>query len=364
MAGKRSRGIQGLPPNLVVGAAFALLTVGLLVLIARMLAPFVMPLLWAAVLTIVVYPLYGWLVRKARLHPTAASLLTTILLAAAFIGPVTFLTIVLAQESRDAYASLRQSMQGGGGEALVDRFVRGVSTRLPGFLDESAVKAVEDWLRAAWDNAVSSASVALIHGLNRILADASAFFIKGFVTLVAVFYFLREGEEWLGKLRSTVPLSPGVWNLVIDRFQKTLRGVVHGMLLSAAILSGLLAIGYKVAGVPVPAILGMLSFFAAPVPFVGVLIIWGPAVVWLFLSHATTAAIGLLAYGSIVIFLVDNLLRPTIMGTIARLPVLFMLLSILGGLVAYGPLGLFLGPVLVAIGMAVGGVYRGISHRR
>jgi predicted PurR-regulated permease PerM len=72
------------------------------------------------------------------------------------------------------------------------------------------------------------------------------------------------------------------------------------------------------------------------------------------------AALGLFVYGSVAIFLVDNLLRPMIIGSIARLPVLFMLLSILGGLLAYGPLGLFLGPVLLAIGMAVGGVYREI----
>jgi len=359
----RSRVLQGLPPKALFGAAFLLFTAILVVLIGKLLAPFLMPLLWAAVLTIVVYPFYRWLVRKLSFPPTLAATVTTALLAFAFVGPVTFLTVILAQESRDAYASLRQSMQGGGGEALVDRSVRWASSLLPGFLDEGAVRAVEDWLREAWASAVNSASVALIHGLNRILADASAFFIKGFVSLLATFYFLREGETWLRKLRDTVPLSPRVWDIVVIRFEETLRGVVHGMLLSAAILALLLAIGYKVAGVPVPAFLGMLSFFVAPVPFVGVLVIWIPAVLWLLFTGATMPALGLFVYGSVVIFLVDNLLRPTIIGSIARLPVLFMLLSILGGLVAYGPLGLFLGPVLLAIGMAVGGVYREIAAR-
>jgi predicted PurR-regulated permease PerM len=361
---RRSRSIHGLPPEVVFGAAFLAFTVVLLVLIAKLLAPFVMPLLWAAVLTIVVYPFYRWLVRRLSAPPTVAATITTVLLALAFIGPATVLIVVLAQESRDAYDSLRQTMQNGGGEAIVDRAVRWASSLLPGFLDDAAVRAVEDWLREAWASAVGAISVTLIRGLNRVLADASAFFIKGFVSLIAVFYFLREGEVWLKKLRGTVPLSPRVWDIVVIRFEETLRGVVHGMLLSAAILASLLAIGYKVAGVPVPAVLGMFSFFVAPIPFVGVLVIWVPAVLWLLVSGATMAALGLFIYGSIVIVLVDNLLRPTIMGSIARLPVLFMLLSILGGLVAYGPLGLFLGPVLLAIGMAVGGVFREIAGRR
>ena len=361
---RRSRSIQGLPPKVVFGAAFLLFTGVLLVLIAKLLAPFIMPLLWAAVLTIVVYPLYRWQVHRMAVPPTLAATIATVLLALAFIGPTTVLLVVLAQESREAYEGVRQTMQGGGGEAIVDRAVRGASSFLPGFLDEAAVRAVEDWLREAWASAVSSFSVTLIRGLNRVLADASALFIKGFVSLVAVFYFLREGEEWLKKLRRTVPLSPEVWDLVVVRFEETLRGVMHGMLLSAVILASLLAIGYKVAGVPVPAVLGMFTFFVAPIPFVGVLVVWVPAVLWLYVSGATMAALGLFIYGSIVIFLVDNILRPTIMGSIARLPVLFMLLSILGGLVAYGPLGLFLGPVLLAIGMAVGGVYRDIAVRR
>ena len=351
---RRSQVIHELSPKVVFGTAFLLFTAALLILIGKLLAPFVLPLLWAAVLTIVVYPFYGWLVKRAGMNKTVAAMLTTVLLAAAFVGPATFLTVVLTQESRDAYEKLRAAMQGGGGEAIVDHAVRGVSSLLPGFLDEAAVLAIEDWVQQAWASAVGSFSVTLIHGLNRVLANASSFLIKGFVCLFAVFYFLREGEVWLRKIRGTVPLSPRLWDLVVVRFEETLRGVVHGMLLSAAILAGLMAIGYKVAGVPEPAFLGMLSFFVAPIPIVGVVIIWAPACLWLLVTGATAAAA----------FLIDNILRPTIMGSIARIPVLFMLLSILGGLLAYGPLGLFLGPVLLAVGMAVGGVYREIAGQR
>ncbi len=364
MARRRGRTAPVLPRKVVFGAVFVLFTAALLVLIGKLLAPFVTALLWAAVLTILVYPLYRWLVRRLGMNTSVAATLTTVLLALAFIGPATFLTVVLAQESRDAYESLRQTMQTGGFAPIVDRAVRSLSSLLPGFLDEEAVRAVEEWLKQTWTSAAGSISGALARGLNRAITNTSVFFVKGFVCFVAVFYFLREGEEWLRKLRGTVPLSRPVWDLVVRRFAETLIGVMHGMLLSAAILATLLAIGYKVAGVPVPAFLGMISFFMAPVPFVGVLVVWVPAVLWLWATGATVAALGLFIYGSIVIFLVDNLLRPLIIGSIARLPVLFMLLSILGGLLAYGPLGLFLGPVLLATGMAVAGVYREIVRAR
>jgi predicted PurR-regulated permease PerM len=222
---------------------------------------------------------------------------------------------------------------------------------------------VEARLREAGATAAGAFPAALTRMLDRTIANSFNLLIKGFIMLFALFYFLRDGAVWLGRLRDAVPLSPRVWDLVLARFRDTLRAVVHGMLLSAAILALLLAAGYRLTGVPVPAFLGMLSFFAAPIPFVGVLIVWVPACVYLLLFGSPERCLALTGYGIVVIFLVDNILRPAIIGSIAKLPVFFMLIAILGGLIAYGPLGLFLGPVLLAIALAVGGVYREIAAR-
>ncbi len=353
---------HGLSPRWLFTGGFLLLSAVLIVLVAKLLAPFAHAMLWAGAFTIVVYPAHAWLVRVLGGRRILAASLTTTLVAVGLIGPVALLVTMLARESHDAYDAVRTALASGTLSATLDRSVHAVVGALPaGLRDESTVRAAENWLREAGTSAVASVSAGLSRAINRVVADAANLMIKGFVMLIALFYFLREGDRWLDRMRNTVPLSPRVWDLVIVRFRDTLRAVVHGMLVSAAILALLLAAGYRLTGVPVPAFLGMISFFAAPIPFVGVLLVWVPACLYLFVTGAVERAWVLVGYGAVVIFLVDNILRPAIIGSIARLPVFFMLIAILGGLIAYGPLGLFLGPVLLAIALAVGGVYREIA---
>lgn len=358
------RTLAGLPSRWLFAGGFLLFSALILVLVGKLLAPFVRPLLWAGVLTILVYPLYRWLVRISGGQRLLAATLTTSLLGLCVVGPMLLLAVALARESRVAYEGLRATLQAGGLVTLVDRAVRRAAEFTPGLVDEEGIQAVEAWLRQYGASALSSISGALSSGLNRVVTNASAAVIRGFVTLAALFYFLREGQSWMKHIRATVPLSPKVWDLVTRRFSDTLRAVVHGMLFSAAILAALLTIGFRATGVPLAAFFGMISFFVAPIPFVGVTLVWGPVCAWLYAVGRHGNAFGLFAYGAVVIFLVDNILRPMIIGSIAQLPVLFMLLSILGGLLAYGPLGVFLGPVLLAIGMAVAGIYREVSTSR
>jgi predicted PurR-regulated permease PerM len=102
----------------------------------------------------------------------------------------------------------------------------------------------------------------------------------------------------------------------------------------------------------------------APIPFIGPLLTWLPACGWLYAHGLVPQAIGLLCWGGASIMIVDNVIKPYFIGTISRMPVLFMLVALLGGVTAFGPIGLFLGPVLLAITMAVGSIYRDIGHRR
>ncbi len=365
MSPRRSSGFHaphGLSARWLFTGGFLLLSGVLLVLVAKLLAPFAHALLWAGAFTIVVYPAHAWLLRLLGGRRILAATCSTLAVAACLIGPVAFMITLLARESKDAYDAVRAALASGTLDATLDRSVHAVVGVLPTAMsDEATVRAAEAWLREAGTSAVASVAAGLTRAMNRVIADAASLAIKGFVMLIALFYFLREGDTWLLRMRGAVPLSPRVWDLVMVRFRDTLRAVVHGMLVSAAILALLLAAGYRLTGVPVPAFLGMLSFFAAPIPFVGVLLVWIPACLYLFLTGAVERAWVLVGYGAVVIFFVDNLLRPAIIGSIARLPAFFMLIAILGGLIAYGPLGLFLGPVLLAIALAVGGSYRVIT---
>ncbi len=351
-----------LPRRILFGGGFLAFCALLLVLVLRLLAPFASALLWSAVLTIMMFPVYRWFLRWTGGGRSVAAGLTTLLLALALLGPTGYFVSVLASESRSAYDGFRIALQQDEPGRLLDRFLHGIAGLAPGVLDEPAIAMAETEIKRMCTGMLSTISTGLTHGLNATVANASRLVLGSFVTLLSVFYFLRDGESWLDKARATVPLSPRVWDLVVTRFSVTLRAVVHGMLVCAAILAILLAAGYKYFGLPLPAFFGMISFFVAPIPLVGVLLVWAPAVLWLYVVQQNAgAALGLLAYGAVVIFAVDNLLRPAIIGSIARLPVFFMLIAILGGLLAYGPLGLFLGPVLLAVAISVGGVFRAIA---
>ena len=353
-----------IPPHAILTGGFLALTATLLYLMARLLVPFLSALLWAGVLTLVLFPVYRWLKRMLGGNPTAAAAVTTTLVALSVIGPSAILLTVLARESRSAYDLIRQTMQSDTLQRVIDRMANAPAELLPGVLDKEEVQELQLRLRNLGSTMVGSLIATLSHGLNRMLTNATKFVIDLFVVLVAIFYFLREGERWVLRLGETLPLSPHVWNVVTERFSTTLRAVVHGMLLSAAVLALLLAAGFRWFGVPLPAFLGMLAFFFAPIPFIGAIAVWAPACLWLYVgAGAPERAFGLLVYGTAVIFVVDNFLRPYLIGSIARLPVLFMLLSILGGLLAYGPLGLFLGPVLLAITLAVGGIYSDVVKK-
>src|SRR6185503_3219853 len=159
-------------------------------------------------------------------------------------------------------------------------------------------------------------------------------------------------------------LPPELRDLVGTRLRDTTRAVVHGMLLAAVSQALMLGAGFWIFGVPLPVLFGVAGFFVSLVPFVGAAMIWLPACLWLWLGHDDPVrAAGLFAYGAVLVSWVDNLIAPLVIGNDTRLPAYAMLLAILGGLYALGPLGLFIGPAVFAVGIAAADAYRGTVTR-
>lgn len=145
---------------------------------------------------------------------------------------------------------------------------------------------------------------------------------------------------------------------MLQRFVRTIRGAIFavlvGVVLVAAIQGAFCGIGFAVAGVPQPAFWGLMAAFVAPVPFVGTSLVWGPVCLWLWLKGAPVAAIGLALWGVLAVTGVDNFLRPFFLRTGIDASLVTLVLAILCGLVAFGPVGVLAGPVLVAVGMQAG----------
>lgn len=357
-------GLMAPDPRLVLTLGFFALTVLLLWLVARMVAPYLMALLWAGVLTLAVYPMHGWLTRVTRLGPTLAAALTAVLMTIVLLGPMVLLGTMLAGESRAAYEGLRAFMQGPGPHHLAERAARIPAELFPGLVDQGAMLVLQDRINNAGTDLLRVLADAITGAENGSLSQGSHLLLNAVIVMLAVFCFLREGPSWRRLARETIPLSPRVWDFVEMKFESTLRAVVQGTLLAAVLVAVALGIGFRVAGVPLPLFFGLITFFVAPIPFIGPLLTWLPACAWLYTHGTLTATIGLLVWGGTAIMVVDNGIKPYFIGTIVRMPVLFMLIALLGGVSAFGAIGLFLGPVLLAMTMAVGGIYREIGKRR
>ena len=349
----------------VFGAGFAALSVLVVILVAKMVAPFLDSLLWAAVLSILAYPVNKFLRRKLGNRPTLAAAFTTALMALVMLGIMAFLGRSLLMESRQAYQSIKESIADEESEPLAVRLARIPAEILPGTFDDDTTDSIQTWLEETSGSAISSLNRNVTSWINRAIGNASKFLLDLFVAIVSLFFLLKQGEDWFGQVRESLPLSPRIRTLMVERFTRTFRAIVYGVLVGAAIEAVLMTAGFAFFGIPLPIFFGVITFFILLVPFIGPPLVWIPATLYLWLVEKDTMqAIGFGLYGGLVVFVLGSLIKPAIIGTQARLPIFFVFLSILGGIIAFGAVGIVLGPILLAIAISMARIYREIAVTR
>lgn len=206
-----------------------------------------------------------------------------------------------------------------------------------------------DQLQSILDRLRSFAGPAAL-GTTQFLANFFLQFTLGMIImLIALYYFLVDGRDMLESIAQLTPLDRKYSAELGNDFVNLTGAVVMSMLLAAGVQGLLAGIGYWLFGVPAIFLLTLLTTLFAMLPLVGATVIWGGAVVYLFLEGRTVAAIGLAAYGTFVISLADNIIKPMILHGRSNLHPLAGLLSVLGGAQALGPIGVFVGPMVVAL---------------
>ena len=173
------------------------------------------------------------------------------------------------------------------------------------------------------------------------------------LSVLVAFFLYRDGDLVVARLRKAASrvAGPDARHL-LDVAGKTVNSVVYGILGTALAQGVLAAIGFLIAGVPGATLLGLATFFFSVVP-VGPPLIWGSAALWLFYQGSTGMAIFMGLWGLLVISLVDNFLKPIIISRGSHLPFILVFLGVLGGVLAFGFIGVFLGPTLLAVGYQV-----------
>lgn len=321
---------------------------------------FLGPLTWAALLALVFYPVNERLVTLLRGRYTVAAFLLTTLVILVVMVPTILVTVLLGTESVAVYQRLQELVGSDQAPALVQRLL--------------------DWFRAsplnqiwqhvgprmaAWNINVSATALKLSDAVSSFLVaqatgvakNAVRFVVNFFLTTIALFFFFRDGERMMRSLRDLIPMEPSHKNAVFSRLYDTLSAVVQGTLVTAAAQGFLAGVGFWFLDVPFAVILGCATAFLSLLP-AGAALIWIGVVIYLFAEGALLRAVILLVWGTVVVSGVDNVLRPLIIGGRTRIPTVFLFFGILGGLQAYGFVGIFLAPAVIAILVAFIRIYQ------
>lgn len=307
--------------------------------------PFIGPMLWGIIITVSTWPLYRWLAEHLGNRRKTASAIMSVGLLVVLVVPISVLVSSLA-EGIAAVAGLLRELTAvhlpPPPEWLRDLPVIGIG------LDERWREAMVD-LPAALQQLQpyigTAAAWALSWGAE--LGVAAIQFVVA-VIIAAILYV--TGENAAGVLRRFVARIGGAHHLgLLDVAAQTIRGVAAGIIFTAFIQAVLLALGLAVVGAPGPIVLGFVTFFLLVLQLPNWLV-WLPVVIWLAYREQTGLAVLLFVWGFFVVSTIDNFIRPYLISQGAKLPFLLIVVGVIGGLLAYGFIGLFVGTTILGVG--------------
>jgi predicted PurR-regulated permease PerM len=330
----------------IAGIAF----IGAIVLgCGLVLRPFVSAILWAAILCFATWPLHELFLRwlGGRRNLTAA--LMTAVLSLVLIIPFVIVGLTFTDSVRSAIAWV-DSQQQAGGLPAPPKWVQ----RIPMVgqkIDEtwSELAADAGTTIAKWAPRLREAGLWLLrHSL-----DLAAGVVQLVMSVLIAFFLYRDGAGLVARLSEGVRRISGDYaQHLIEVVKTTVQSVVYGVLGTGLAQGIVAAIGFEVAGVPSAMLLALVTFFLSFIPF-GPPIIWIGASIWLFTQGRIGWGIFMAIYGLLGISSVDNLIKPFIISRSSRLPFIVMFIGVLGGVAAFGFIGIFLGPTLLAVGFSL-----------
>jgi predicted PurR-regulated permease PerM len=336
----------------------AVLVVLLIVLyfVYRIVEPFLHGLVWAAILATVFYPLFSALSRRLR-RPRLASVLSCVVLTVGIVLPAIFLFSMLARQSVGAYKALEVRITPSGPASL--EAARN-SSSYQWFLAKSKELGMpEPDLRTVATKAIGLVSGFLVSRSASIFSGITDLVVNFLVMLLLFYYLLLRGPDILHQLSQLSPLRPEHEEMIIGKFRAFARAIFWGILATALIHGVAGGLIFLIAGLPSPLLWGAVMALVSLVPVAGTALVWGPLVVYYLLTGSVVKGIILLVVFAGEVGIGDYVIRPIVMkkGT-EEVDSLWILLTVIGGVMVFGSLGLFLGPFLFALLLALFDVYK------
>ena len=339
--------VQQYAPTLQKVLLFGLFFV-LLFLSFNVLKYFIVPVLWAAIIAYMTWPWYQWIYRKCGSRATLSATLMISLIILLIGIPLTFGIFMLQHEGRSLYYELQKQVFSG--HLNVPDFIR----QLP-FIGKEITRTLHD-INTDPNSIVQTVSIWIQSHLNYgrfVLNEIGKNIIKLCFAVMSLFFFYRDGQTILNQVSKALEMviGPRIHHY-LDTISETTRAVVYGVGLTAVAQAVLAGLSYLVAGVPNPMVLTIVTFLLALIPF-GTPLAYGSIALWLFSQGQTVEAIGVMAWGVCIVSTSDNVIRPLVISGATQIPFLLIMFGVLGGIASFGLVGLFIGPVILAVLLAI-----------
>lgn len=303
--------------------------------------PFLIPLGWACVIAVLLYPAYTRLSR--RIGPGRAAGVMTVTVALVLIVPVIVLTSAFAREMIDIAQSLRDTFVGGQTSPFEAAWGQ-VVARVPA--------AARLDISTAMSAALQRAATFLMSESGTLVTNIAVFFLDLALALFATFFLLRDGDLIMRAVRRLLPMPPASRDVFIQRTSDLIAAGVTSSVIVASLQGLFGGLSFQVLGLSAPVFWGVLMAFACLLPF-GAGVIWLPAAIYLAATGATTKGLILVGLGVGIVGMVDNVVRPLLMSERVHMNGLVIFVSLLGGLNVFGLLGILLGPIVVVTAIAL-----------
>jgi predicted PurR-regulated permease PerM len=329
---------------------FLLLLIVVSLALGWILLPFYGTILWGSVIAMMFAPVYRRLLTRLNGRRTFAAVLTLLLALVVLILPLAVVSASLAREAIQLYARLQS------GEWNPALYFHGLFHALPA----PAMALLDQFGLADFDTLQSRISAAAVQASQFVATRALAigqntfeFVAQLFITLYLAFFLIRDGDAVARIVRRAIPLSPEHKQELIGKFATVIRATVKGNLVVAAIQGALGGIAFWFLGINAALLWAVLMAFLSLLPAIGAALVWLPVALYFVVTGAVWKGIALIAYGVLVIGLVDNLLRPILVGRDTRMPDYVVLITTLGGMAVFGINGFVIGPTIAAMFIAV-----------
>lgn len=321
----------------------------------QIISPFLTPIAWAIVFSVVFYPVYAFLCRYIKVKSIASSI-TVLLILVVIIVPILYMSFLLIGELR----GIGDYMNAGGFD-----FVRIQSEKI------KASPFFEMLSPVIGRNNMPTADLIMdnLKRIGKVLAENLSLRFTNIITaainflfmIFTIFFLFRDGPGFLTKVKDYMPFSEEQKARLAIQMKDMIVSTVYGGVAVAIIQGFLGGVAFYVLGIESPVLWGIAMSVMSFVPLVGTFSIWGPTSIYMIIQGNYLQGIGLVLFGTFVISMVDNILKPLIIGSRTKMPTIIIFFSVLGGIKVFGIIGLIMGPLIMAVFVSVFEIFRHIE---